>query len=152
MAVRRVVTGVANGKSTVLIDGPASGNPFWDEIWLTKPDEPLGHDPRESDAKLEPPAGATQFRVVSVPPDEVLRKILAEAQGNGVADVAADGFHKTNTVDYIFVLDGDITLQMEEGEVELHAGDSVVQRATNHAWHNYSDRPVRLLTVFVSLP
>ncbi len=54
-------------------------------------------------------------------------------------------FHLTNTVDLIYVLDGDVTLRMEEGEVLLHPGDCVVQRNTNHAWGNPSDRPVRLL-------
>jgi len=152
MAVRRVVTGEVNGKSTVVVDDVASGNPFWDEIWAASPSEPLGHDPGEADAQLEPPPGATQYRVVSVPPDEELKKILAEALGNDIADVEPDGFHKTKTLDYLFVLDGDITLQLEDGAVELRAGDCVVQRATNHAWHNYSDKPVRLLTIFVALP
>ena len=38
------------------------------------------------------------------------------------------------------------------GEVVLHPGDCVVQRATNHAWHNYNDTPVRLLAVLLGLP
>jgi uncharacterized cupin superfamily protein len=76
--------------------------------------------------------------------------VAERAHGAAVDDEAF--FHMTNTLDLIYVLDGDITLQMEDGEVLLHPGDCVVQRGTNHAWRNRSATPVRLLGVMTALP
>ena len=59
--------------------------------------------------------------------------------------------HITDTVDYLYVLDGDLTLELDDGEVLLHPGDTVVQRRTTHAWRNDNDFPVRLVAVMVSL-
>ena len=38
-------------------------------------------------------------------------------------------------------LEGEITLVLDTQEVQLKAGDTVVQRGTNHAWSNRSDKP-----------
>ena len=48
------------------------------------------------------------------------------------------------------ILDGEVTLAVDEGTVDLETGDCVVQRGTNHAWRNQSGRPVRMLVVMVS--
>ena len=52
--------------------------------------------------------------------------------------------HKTNSIDYLVVISGSMHMLMEEGEVELHAGDCIVQRGTNHAWVNRSGKPCLL--------
>jgi uncharacterized cupin superfamily protein len=58
---------------------------------------------------------------------------------------AADGRHpymqKTETLDFCLILEGEITLVLDTEEVQLKAGDTVVQRGANHAWSNRSDRP-----------
>jgi uncharacterized cupin superfamily protein len=51
---------------------------------------------------------------------------------------------KTRTLDFCLVLQGEITLVLDTTEVHLRAGDTVVQRGTNHAWSNRSDRPCRI--------
>jgi quercetin dioxygenase-like cupin family protein len=51
---------------------------------------------------------------------------------------------KTPTLDFCLVLEGEITLVLDTQEVHLKAGDTVVQRGTNHAWSNRSDRPCRI--------
>jgi uncharacterized cupin superfamily protein len=48
---------------------------------------------------------------------------------------------KTRTLDFCFVIDGEITLVLDTAEVTLKAGETVVQRGTNHAWSNRSNRP-----------
>ncbi|HTP97313.1 MAG TPA: cupin domain-containing protein, partial [Burkholderiales bacterium] len=48
---------------------------------------------------------------------------------------------RTRTLDFCLVLEGEITLVLDTAEVELKAGDTVVQRGTNHAWSNRSNRP-----------
>jgi mannose-6-phosphate isomerase-like protein (cupin superfamily) len=142
--VRRIVTEEADGRSRVAIDGPAPRS-WCDEIWATSPDHPLGPDPLAS-GDLEPGAGRTRFRVVALPPDAEMRAFVAR---RAPAGVAADGFHRTATVDYVVVLDGPVELVLDEGSVTVEPGDCVVQRGTNHAWRNHGTQPVRLLTVMV---
>ena len=96
MTVRRVVTGDVDGRSRVIVDGPAHEVGAIDEIWAASPDEPLGVDPTEWEITLEPPAGGVRFRVASIPPN-------------------SPRFHVTNTVDYLYVLDGDVTLELDDG-------------------------------------
>ena len=57
--------------------------------------------------------------------------------------------HKTNSIDYLVVISGSMHMLMEEGEVELHAGDCIVQRGTNHAWVNRSGKPCLLAAVLI---
>jgi mannose-6-phosphate isomerase-like protein (cupin superfamily) len=57
--------------------------------------------------------------------------------------------HKTNSVDYLVVISGEMWMVMEDGEVLLRAGDCVVQRGTNHAWINKSDKPCLLAAVLI---
>jgi quercetin dioxygenase-like cupin family protein len=59
------------------------------------------------------------------------------------------GMHRTRTLDYAIVLSGEIYAVLDEGEVLLEAGDVLVQRGTNHAWSNRSDRPCRIAFVLV---
>ncbi len=65
--------------------------------------------------------------------------------------VEADGFHTTATVDLVMVLEGEIALELDDGEVLLGPGDCVVQRATRHAWRNRSGARVRMMAVMLSL-
>lgn len=109
---------------------------------ITKPDaNPMA---------LEPPAGGSAWRVFEVPPDAVMRDRIAAAAAQ-IPGMEADGFHTTETVDYVMVLDGEIALELDTGEVTLGPGDCVIQRRTRHAWRNRSDRPVRMMAVMLSL-
>ena len=62
-----------------------------------------------------------------------------------VSTYSADAPHpymqKTGTCDFCIVLEGEITLILDTQEVDLKKGDIVVQRGTNHAWSNRSDKP-----------
>lgn len=50
--------------------------------------------------------------------------------------------HATNSVDYVFVLSGELWLVLDSGaEVRLNPGDCVVQNGTRHAWHNRKSEP-----------
>ncbi len=51
--------------------------------------------------------------------------------------------HRTQTVDYGIVLEGELTLVVDRGETTIRAGDIVIQRGTNHAWENRSDKIAR---------
>ena len=145
--VRRVVTGFnAAGKSCVISDGDAPQTPASINLWSTAPNDPLGSDPGTENLSLELPAGGSSWRIVDVPPYTVLKEYLK----HGLPGHDKDGFHCTDTVDYVIVASGDITLVLDDGEVLLHAGDCVVQRRTNHVWRNDGDQPVRIICAIVS--
>lgn len=152
MPVRRVVTGVDDeGRSTFLSDGPAHGGDAWAEVWLTDPAVGVDAvvDPDLGTTVLEPPPGGTAFRVFEVPPDAVMRERMAANPGR-IDGIEPDGFHTTRTIDYVMVLEGEIALELDTGEVVLGPGDCVVQRGTRHAWRNRSVRPVRMMAVMLS--
>ena len=94
---------------------------------------------------------------MTFPPDETFRgKVGAKeveaffrAMGSpGASTYSPQAPHpymqKTRTLDFCLVLEGEITLVLDTTEVHLKAGDTVVQRGTNHAWSNRSDRPCRI--------
>ncbi len=59
------------------------------------------------------------------------------------------GMHTTDTVDLDLVVSGEVWLELDDGEeVQLRAGDCVVQNGTRHAWHNRTSEPAVL---FVTL-
>jgi quercetin dioxygenase-like cupin family protein len=63
---------------------------------------------------------------------------------------AESPMHRTETLDVGIVLEGETWLLLDDGsETRVGPGDAVVQRGTNHAWANRSDRPVRMVFVLV---
>jgi uncharacterized cupin superfamily protein len=57
--------------------------------------------------------------------------------------------HRTRTVDYGIVLDGEVMLVLDDSETVLRAGDVVVQRGTSHRWENRSDAPARVAFILI---
>jgi quercetin dioxygenase-like cupin family protein len=57
--------------------------------------------------------------------------------------------HQTKTIDYIILLEGDVTLLLDEDEVQLKPFNVVVQRGTNHAWVNNGTEPALLIAVLI---
>ena len=57
--------------------------------------------------------------------------------------------HKSDSTDYIILLSGKITLVLDQEEVDLEPLDVVVQRGTNHAWANRSNKHARVAFVLV---
>ncbi len=172
--VRRVVTGHdGGGRAVVVSDGPAPvhGNPLRPgqrshEIWKTSDMPiPIGRDepdPVTGKRQLHPPPQGTMFRISEVPPEsDAIRNMTPQqareafrASGAESASTWGRGgrhplMHRTETVDYAVVLEGEITLILDEGEVNLKAGDVVIQRGTSHAWSNRSGKVTRMLYVLI---
>ncbi|WP_290658067.1 cupin domain-containing protein [Kocuria sp.] len=176
--VRRVVTGHDDaGRAIILSDGPAP-NSFESAAipgfgatvpWWTKA-EPIDHvtdrDPATAEAEIPsfPGPGETILRIADFPPDSVYPDeadtvIFTELDGHEEADAGTTHsarkhfwFHRTDSLDYAVVLDGEITLLVDDGETTLGVGDVVIQRATSHAWSNRTDRTARMLFVLVGTP
>ena len=103
---------------------------------------------------LEPPPGGSVLRVVTVPPDDSWKgkvgapevQAFFRTMGSpGASTYSPKAPHpymqKTRTLDFCIILQGEIVLVLDTQEVRLKAGEIVVQRGTNHAWSNRSNRP-----------
>lgn len=142
--IRRVVTGHdEHGKSVVLSDGPppqnhpmqgpSVGADFF-EIWNAPRPVPLltpieAREPNERPFTIMPASGHL-LRIIDIYPP----------QCGGKRTV----MHRTKTLDYVVVIEGEVVLILEDSEVTLRPSDVVVQRGTDHAWENRSDRRARL--------
>lgn len=166
--VRRLVTGHApDGRSIVVSDGPArnvrrrlAGNSST-LLWVTD-ESPAdlvdARDRADREIGVPPPPQGTIFRVVEFPP--ATGGDIADASGVrrdfGIGDDVMPGaaprhpaIHRTRTLDYVVVLEGEIDLLLDDRDVRLRAGDVVVQQGTNHAWINRGVQRCRLAMVFV---
>jgi quercetin dioxygenase-like cupin family protein len=167
--IRRVVTGHdAQGRAVVVMDGPAGsvlhrpsrpGTALTD-LWATSrtPVARTDGDPVDRPVVLHPPRGGTVFRIVQFDPEDP--GALAHADGAaafaamGAAGTVATGarhpyMHRTDTVDYAVVLQGSITMLLDDEDVELSAGDVVIQNGTNHAWANRGQAPCLMAFVLI---
>lgn len=173
--IRRVVTGHdSTGKAIVISDGLAPAvrtNPLRPghisvDLWKTVTSPAvLAHeepDPTLGPKQIHPPRQGTIIRISEIAPEsEAVRNMPPEqarevfkAMGNENASTFGRGgrhpfMHRTETVDYAVVLDGEIVLLLDDEEVYLKAGDVVIQRGTNHAWSNRSSKPCRMLYVLI---
>jgi quercetin dioxygenase-like cupin family protein len=139
---RRVVTGHnRDGVSVFLDDGPprvvrtAPDGALFYEIWGTDatpaPVSAAEPDPTEGSLTVPPPPGGTKIRINEFPPGVV------------------SPVHRTQSVDYGIVLDGEVVLVLDDSETVLRAGDVVVQRGTVHRWENRTPRSARMAFVLV---
>ena len=168
--VRRVVTGhTEDGKSTFLLDGPAPNvvemksmpGLALTDLWETtrSPASNAGAaDAAARAVRLEPPRGGTIVRIVEFPPDSAwrdradAREAFESIQAGHAPDASSSDpmMHKTNTVDYIIVLKGEIHAIMDRGETLLRPGDILIQRGTNHSWSVRGTEPCIIAAVLVS--
>lgn len=58
--------------------------------------------------------------------------------------------HRTNSIDYGIVLQGEIEMELEDGsKTTVQQGGIIVQRGTNHLWRNTTDKPARVAFVLI---
>jgi mannose-6-phosphate isomerase-like protein (cupin superfamily) len=149
----------------VRVIGKGIGPTFY-EVWNTREMPALidraSGEPFEAQLSLPPPRHGTRIRVLDIPPETESMSQVDQTQAQALfAEIGAAGasthagpgthphMHRTQTIDYGIVLDGEITLLVDEGEVLVQAGDIVVQRGTNHAWANRSGRPCRIAFILI---
>jgi hypothetical protein len=167
--VRRVVTGQsATGKATITSDAlaplvfPLEGGPTIVELWKTLDSPARIHAQQEEPAagplSLLPPKNGTVLRIAEFPPDAAelsaeAGRAMFEKMGSGSSSTSGTAhdalMHRTETLDYGIVLEGEITLIVETGETTLAAGDVVIQRGANHAWSNRSGKMCRMAFVLI---
>jgi quercetin dioxygenase-like cupin family protein len=139
---RRIVTGHDEaGRSVVLSDAPTPktldiGTAVFHELWATSA-VPAAIDATEPEPTTRP---------LRTPPDPngIVVRFTEMSPG------AASPMHRTESVDVGIVLDGETWLLLDDGsETRMGVGDVVVQRGTNHAWENRSERVVKMAFVMI---
>lgn len=163
---RVVVTGVGvNGRSTIVSDGDSATRIVTSafavgDVWRmdSVPTAINAGNTLEGSVVLSPPHGGLIVRTVAFPPDSEWKAIggydTAMAAIDGAAsyeeDKEIDGLHATDTVDVIIVISGEIYAVLQDAEVVLRQGDTLIQRGTKHAWSNRSDEPAVIAAMLVS--
>jgi quercetin dioxygenase-like cupin family protein len=135
---RRVITGLnAEGKSTVLIDGPmvplglGSGGLAWRSEALPMDNSGTSDVTADGFGFDLMHSGGSVFMVMDFP---------AESQAF---------WHATDTTEYLVLISGEIVLELEDGEAHLKAGDVCATRGVVHSWRNDSGKPARAATVIL---
>ncbi len=170
---RRIVTGhIENGKAIIQHDTAApvflpANRPGVEvtNLWLTTETPAKLADTTDrvqGQVALTPPSHGTVFRIVEFSPEkdwieQVDRQAARESFASFGAEQALDEaekprhpfMHKTETIDYAIVLSGECYMLLDDSEVLVTAGDVIIQRGTNHAWSNRSDRPCRIAFVLI---
>ena len=170
MEVRRVVTAQIGGHGIVVSDAAApdiyriGGGITVIDLWkTTATPAPLGKTANLPDGgplTLGPALRGTTFRLTDFPPepeqgiDAATAAEIFSTLGAGHASTATSGtpsalMHRTQTIDYGIVLEGEMTLILDEEEVVLRPGDVVIQQGANHSWSNRSGKLCRMAFVMV---
>jgi quercetin dioxygenase-like cupin family protein len=123
--VRRIITGVdASGRSCVIEDAPL--------VPAVDPDNPgFGFALAAATSSVPPPtrpAGMGDPVDLGVEPGLVSWLIVDYAAGVDFP------MHHTDTVDFDMLLEGSLTLALDDGEYELEPGDVVIVHGVDHGW------------------
>ncbi len=171
--MRRIVTGHnAAGRSVIVADGPTPntfgppGDPYLINFWATacapaRLSDPA--DPADGEIALHSTNGGATFRFFRVPPETSFSHLSDAERRQGSAEYyarigAADaydpaarhpGFHRTRSIDFIVLLEGEVTLMLDDDETVMKPFDVVIQRGTNHSWVNRGERTALLMAVLI---
>jgi quercetin dioxygenase-like cupin family protein len=144
---RRVVTGHRpDGRSVVVSDAAVPhvrGVPGarFDEVWSTaatpeRLDLAPANEPTSKTPSIGPQSGG----------GSLIRIIEFAPVGDGGM---CSPMHRTRTIDYGIVIEGEVVLILSDSEVVLKAGDVVIQRGTDHAWENRSAKTARMAFILL---
>lgn len=172
-AIRRVVTGHdAAGNSCIVDDSAAKTVRTLDirpgfqsvNLWCTLAAPPSVDEPDLIGAHVgvSPPPRGTVLRIIDLPPEpsdpQDLRRMISATFGTLFQDAHRDeaeapkrhpGMHRTTSIDYALILEGEVFAVLDTEETLLKAGDVLIQRGTNHAWANRSDRVCRIAFILI---
>ena len=123
------------GTDTVIQSQPGKMQASIDvaNVWINETMPPVldGADPTKGQGTTTPHPQGTIFRILEIPP------------GNDTTK------HKTDTIDYYVILQGELYMTLDIGEVLCKEGDVIVQRSTNHGWDNRSGKPAMFAEMLI---
>ena len=137
LQVRRVVTGHdKDGHAVFLSDDVVKEGDMGCIMWTTST-SPANNNGTKDEGNCNVGSitrpGGTVFRIMEIDPHQ-----------------PAGLMHRTNSVDYGLVLEGEVDLELDDKKVvHLKAGDVIIQRGTIHAWHFNSAHPTRIAWILV---
>jgi mannose-6-phosphate isomerase-like protein (cupin superfamily) len=161
--IRRVVTGQdEHGRSRVLWDsaapnanaGPIRKGTGMTDVWVwNECPAPLSGERDDGDLpfSFEPPEHGGHLRIVQSPakpegydpandptavPLHEPRQRPGGTWDKGGANAYSSPVHKSETVDYGIVMEGERVLRLDSGEIAMNPGDVVVQLGNWHGWTN----------------
>ena len=162
---RRIVCGVdPDGRSGIVSDGAAPsvtrpGGSVIMDIWRMDalPPSVSDGDTLSGVVGEAPPPGGAVVRLCTFPPEsemdlEAFERAMGDTYGpqpDSGSTAEVRGVHRTDTVDVVTVLSGELYAVLDSGETLLRRGDSLVQRGNAHAWSNRSDHPATVVAVMI---
>lgn len=169
---RLIVTSHHEGKSSTGLDRSIPARPFasvpgFDTalLWGTgaAPSVPWdGRNVADGARSVLPDIGETRLMKVTFPPDSVMMSPDFDPAAAGAEYMSrlpglaerfeseSPGMHTTDSVDYGILLEGEISLELDDGKtIAVKAGDVVVQNGTRHAWRNPGTKPATLIFVLI---
>ena len=167
-SVRRVVTGHdKNGTALVVMDGKVetkvrSAGVGSAVLWITDetPADISGDKDRaQREIGVPPPMNGSILRIIDFPPVTGDIKVdnkaftaemgIGEQKRGGGKHINHPFMHRTKSIDYAIVLEGEIDMLLDDTEVHMKAGDIMVQQGTNHAWVNNGTKPCRIAFILI---
>ena len=167
--IRRVVTTVdKDGKAVVLFHGANPHNVIRPNrsvtsrlVWVTDqtPADISGTTDRAAtNIGIAPPHNGSVFRIIDIPPtppeietleQDYLHKQIGDHAPRKGLPPRHPLMHRTLTIDYAIIMQGEIDMLLDDSEVHLKAGDVLVQQGTNHAWVNRGTQPCRIAFILI---
>ncbi len=142
---RRVVTGVnESGESVIVVDGEVPDVARWSsqetgygsDLWV------LNEIPVNLMDERDP---LTDYTMQSWPPPAgAIARIVRWEQGFEYP------MHSSATIDFVFIISGELELILDNDSTILRPGDSVVQRGTNHGWRVVGSKPCTFAAVLIA--
>ena len=177
MTTQRIITGNdLQGQSYIVSNGPVPGDasfvyqPGFSAAVFAQTDTESSVGSVATSAlkpitKVLPSVGGTTALIVTFPPAQLNAQQVAvnpqalaqemEEKLPGFAEIfepEAPGFHQTDTIDYAVLIEGELTLILDNDQrAQLKRGDVVVQNGTRHAWVNNGKVPARVMFVMVGV-
>ena len=172
--IRRVVTGTTSeGKAIIASDEVIEGETIammpgaaFAGIWGsdTPPVLPTtGNEPAHT--SWFPPATGYRVQQIVIPPSATppppgvdMAEAAAEAERKlpgllAHMDPKHPGMHKTETIDFVYVMSGRCVVELEGGATtKLGPGDILIQNGTRHAWRVPYDEPCTVLSISIGAP
>ena len=137
---RRIVTGESDRGSTVVDDGAATEfrspvpglvtSLLWATAGTADYRQSVADFPRPHG--IAPPTGGSRFSILDIAP--------------GHRSAAP---HRTDTLDYVIGLAGEVDMLLDDGAVTLRPGDVAIQRGTMHGWHNRGPISARVAVILL---
>jgi len=167
--IRRVVTTVdKDGKAVVLFDGANPHKVVRPNrsvtsrlVWVTDqtPADISGTTDRAAtNIGIAPPHNGSVFRIIDIPPtppeietleQDYLHKQIGDHAPRKGLPPRHPLMHRTLTIDYEIIMQGEIDMLLDDSEVHLKAGDVLIQQGTNHAWVNRGTEPCRIAFILI---